>query len=57
MDLDNMALNFFLRMFLGHLVGDFILQPYKIALLKRTGWRGLLLHVSIVTFTTAVAIL
>jgi len=51
-----MALNFFLRMLLGHLVGDFILQPYKIALAKRAGWRGLLLHVSIVTITTGVAI-
>ncbi len=53
---DNMALEFFLRMLLGHLVGDFMLRPYKIALAKRTGWRGLLLHVSIVTFTTGVAI-
>ena len=53
---DNMALNFFLRMLLGHLVGDFILQPYKIALAKRAGWPGLLLHVSIVAFTTGVAI-
>ena len=51
-----MALNFFLRMLLGHLVGDFILQPYKIAVAKRAGWRGLLLHVSIVTFTTGVAL-
>jgi len=56
MDYDNMALNFFLRMLLGHLVGDFILQPYKIALAKRAGWQGLIIHVSIVTFTTAVAI-
>lgn len=52
----NMALNFFFRLFLGHLVGDFILQPYKIALAKRAGWQGLLVHVSIVTFTTGVAI-
>ena len=51
-----MALNFFLRMLLGHLIGDFPLQPYKIAVAKRAGWRGLLLHVSIVAVTTAIAI-
>lgn len=51
-----MELSFFLRMLLGHLAGDFILQPYKIAVAKRAGWRGLLLHVSIVTVTTGVAI-
>ena len=53
---NNIALEFFLRMLLGHLIGDFILQPYKIALAKRAGWRGLILHVSIVTTTTAIAI-
>ncbi|NIP26448.1 MAG: DUF3307 domain-containing protein, partial [Phycisphaerae bacterium] len=51
-----MELSFFLRMLLGHLVGDFILQPYKIAVAKRAGWRGLFLHVSIVTVTTGIAI-
>jgi hypothetical protein len=53
---DDLALNFFLRMLLGHLVGDFVLQPLWLALAKRAGWRGLLIHVSVVTFATAVMI-
>ncbi len=53
---ENIALNFFLRMLLGHLIGDFILQPLWLALDKRQGWRGLLLHVTVVTFATAVMI-
>ena len=51
-----MALNFFLRMLVGHLIGDFILQPYKIAIAKRKGWPGLLLHVCIVTVATGFTI-
>ena len=53
---ENIAFDFFLRMLLGHLVGDFVFQTYKMAMAKRAGWRGLFIHVSIVTFTTAVAI-
>lgn len=47
-----MMVNFFLRMFLGHLIGDFILQPLWLAIAKRQGWPGLILHVSVVTLAT-----
>jgi hypothetical protein len=50
----NMALSFFLRLVLGHMIGDFVLQPYWLVLAKRKGWPGLLIHVSIVTFITAI---
>ena len=49
-----MALSFFLRLMLGHMVGDFLLQPYWLVLAKRSGWPGLFIHVGVVTFTTAV---
>jgi hypothetical protein len=49
--------NIFLRMLLGHLVGDFVLQPLWLALSKRKGWQGLSLHVAIVAFVTAIMIL
>lgn len=48
-----MALSFFLRLMLGHLIGDFILQPYWLVLAKRKGWLGLFIHVGVVTFITA----
>ena len=38
---------------LGHLIGDFVLQPYWLVLAKRTGWPGLFIHVGVVTFVTA----
>jgi hypothetical protein len=50
----DLALSFFLRLILGHMVGDFVLQPYWLVLAKRRGWPGLLIHVGIVTFITAV---
>ncbi len=48
------ALSFFLRLMLGHVVGDFVLQPYWLVLAKRKGWPGLIIHVGVVTFTTAI---
>ncbi|MEW5958749.1 MAG: DUF3307 domain-containing protein, partial [Chloroflexota bacterium] len=45
---------FFLRLLLGHLIGDFILQPYWLVLSKRKGWVGLFIHVGVVTFITAI---
>lgn len=49
-----MALSFFLRLVLGHVVGDFLLQPYWLVIAKRNGWKGLLIHVGVVTFVTAI---
>lgn len=49
-----MALSFFLRLLLGHMIGDFFLQPYWLVLAKRKGWMGLFIHVGVVTFITAV---
>lgn len=51
-----MALSFFLRLLLGHVVGDFVLQPYWLVLAKRNGWRGLLIHVGVVTLITAILV-
>lgn len=50
----SMALSFFLSFVLGHLIGDFVLQPYWLVLAKRNGWRGLFIHVGVVTFITAI---
>ena len=50
------TLSFFLRLLLGHVIGDFVLQPYWLVLAKREGWPGLLIHVSVVTFITAILI-
>ena len=41
----------FLRLLLGHLVGDFALQTGKVARGKLGGWRGLLIHAGLVTFS------
>lgn len=49
-----MALSFFLLLLLGHLIGDFVLQPYWLVVAKRQGWNGLLIHVGVVTFVTAI---
>jgi hypothetical protein len=49
-----MALSFFLRLLLGHMIGDFVLQPYWLVLAKRNGWPGLFIHVGVVTFVTAI---
>jgi hypothetical protein len=50
----DLALSFFLRLLLGHMIGDFVLQPYWLVIAKRKGWPGLLIHVGIVTFITTV---
>ncbi|MBN1994723.1 MAG: DUF3307 domain-containing protein [Anaerolineae bacterium] len=52
--MNNIALSFFLLLLLGHLIGDFVLQPYWLVLAKRSGWSGLLIHVGVVTFVTAI---
>ncbi len=49
-----MALSFFLLLLLGHLIGDFLLQPYWLVVAKRQGWKGLSIHVGVVTFVTAI---
>jgi hypothetical protein len=49
-----MALSFFLLLLLGHLIGDFVLQPYWLVVAKRQGWTGLSIHVGVVTFVTAI---
>jgi hypothetical protein len=54
--MNNIALSFFLRLMLGHLIGDFILQPYWLVLAKRRGWVGLFIHVGVVTFITAILV-
>lgn len=51
-----MVLSIFLRLMVGHLVGDFVLQPLWLALAKRDGWPGLILHTAVVALTTAVMI-
>jgi hypothetical protein len=48
------ALAFFLQLLLGHVVGDFVLQPYWLVLAKRKGWPGLIIHVGVVTFITGI---
>lgn len=48
------ALPFFLQLLLGHVVGDFVLQPYWLVLAKRSGWTGLIIHVGVVTFITSI---
>lgn len=48
------ALSLFLRLLLGHFVGDFVLQPYWLVLAKREGWPGLIVHVGVVTFVTTI---
>ena len=49
-----MMIDFFVRLMIGHLVGDFVLQPLWLAIAKRQGWRGLILHVTVITVTTAI---
>jgi hypothetical protein len=43
----------FLNLYLGHLIGDFVLQPGRLVLAKRDGVPGLLLHTFIVGGATA----
>ncbi len=44
----------FLRLLLGHLIGDYVLQPLQLVLMKRRGWRGILIHVGIVIAVTSI---
>jgi hypothetical protein len=50
------ALDFFLRLVLGHFIGDFLMQPYWLVLAKRAGWPGLVVHVGVVTFVTTLLV-
>lgn len=47
----------FLDLLLGHMLGDFLLQPGKLVAAKRDGWRGLLLHTGMVGAVTALVTL
>ncbi len=51
-----MIVDIFYRLLLGHLVGDFVLQPLWVAIAKRDGWPGLILHVGVVAVTTGILI-
>jgi hypothetical protein len=42
-----------LRLFLGHMLGDYVFQPLRLVLMKRSGWTGVLLHVAVVVSVTA----
>jgi hypothetical protein len=44
----------FLRLLLGHMIGDYVLQPLPLVLMKRKGWGGILIHVGIVTVVTGI---
>jgi class 3 adenylate cyclase len=46
----------FLNLYLGHLLGDFLLQPGRLVLAKRDGVPGLLLHTLIVGAASAVVV-
>ncbi len=46
----------FLNLYLGHLLGDFLLQPGRLVLAKRDGVPGLLLHTFIVGAASAVVL-
>jgi hypothetical protein len=42
-----------LRLLLGHVLGDYVLQPLRLVRMKQSGWAGVLLHVAIVVAVTA----
>jgi hypothetical protein len=42
-----------LRLLLGHMLGDYVLQPLRLVRMKQSGWAGVLLHVAIVIAVTA----
>jgi len=44
----------FLRLLLGHMIGDYVLQPLQLVLMKRRGWGGVLIHVGIVVMVTGI---
>jgi len=47
--------NLFLRLMLGHIIGDFVFQTGRIAEMKRVGLQGLAIHLSLVMLATAAA--
>jgi hypothetical protein len=46
-------MSLFLRLLLAHMLGDFVLQPLRLVLMKRRGWLGVLAHVAIVVVVSA----
>lgn len=48
----DLAVALFLNLLLGHLLGDFVLQPGRLVIAKRDGAPGLLLHTAIVAACT-----
>jgi hypothetical protein len=44
----------FLRLLLGHMIGDYVLQPLQLVLMKRRRWVGIIIHVGILTGVTGV---
>lgn len=47
----------FLQTYLGHLLGDFVFQPGRLVVAKRTGLPGMVIHTAIVTLATAIVTL
>ncbi|MDZ4180665.1 MAG: DUF3307 domain-containing protein [Coriobacteriia bacterium] len=47
-----MTVELFLALYIGHLVGDFVLQPGWLVIAKRSGFTGLGLHVAIIAAST-----
>jgi hypothetical protein len=47
----------FLGLYLGHMLGDFALQPGQLVLAKRRGLAGMLLHVAIIGLATLLVLL
>lgn len=48
-------MSLFLSLYLGHILGDFVLQPGKLVVAKRTRFAGVVLHTAIVLASTAAA--
>jgi hypothetical protein len=46
-------MSLFLRLLAAHMLGDFVLQPLRLVLMKRRGWVGVLTHVAIVVLVSA----
>jgi hypothetical protein len=46
----------FLNLYVGHLLGDFVFQPGRLVLAKRSGSVGLLVHVSLIGLCSAAAV-
>jgi hypothetical protein len=47
----------FLNLYLGHLLGDFVVQPGRLVLAKREGLSGLALHTALVGLCTAAVLI